>query len=116
MRNDIKPYHDNNGFYIVGLMDFLLKPDLMEQLQKSEIKDFDDAVSNTYCRRDSALFETETNLYNRSVLYAYSPRSTAKTVAIATKVAVRFGNFNINVYLCSAKTVAIATKVAVRIV
>ena len=24
MRNDIKPYHDNNGFYIVGLMDFLL--------------------------------------------------------------------------------------------
>ena len=36
MRDDIKPYHDNNGFYIVGLMDFLLKPDLMEQLQKSE--------------------------------------------------------------------------------
>lgn len=32
MRDDIKPYHDNNGFYIVGLMDFLLKPDLMEQL------------------------------------------------------------------------------------
>ena len=25
MRDDIKPYHDNNGFYIVGLMDFLLK-------------------------------------------------------------------------------------------
>ena len=24
MRDDIKPYHDNNGFYIVGLMDFLL--------------------------------------------------------------------------------------------
>ena len=89
MRDDIKPYHDNNGFYIVGLMDFLLKPDLMEQLQKSEIKDFDDAVSNTYCRRDSALFETETNLYNRSVLYAYFPRSTVKTVAIATKDAVR---------------------------
>ena len=49
-----------------------------------------------YCQQDSALFETETNLYNRSVLYAYSPRSTAKTVAIATKVAVRFENFNIN--------------------
>ena len=32
MRDDIKPYHDNNGFYIVELMDFLLKPDLMEQL------------------------------------------------------------------------------------
>ena len=32
MRDDIKPNHDNNGFYIVGLMDFLLKPDLMEQL------------------------------------------------------------------------------------
>ena len=32
MRDDIKPYHDNNGFYIVGVMDFLLKPDLMEQL------------------------------------------------------------------------------------
>lgn len=32
MRDDIKPYHDNNGFYIVGLIDFLLKPDLMEQL------------------------------------------------------------------------------------
>ena len=32
MRNDIKPYHDNNGFFIVGLMDFLLKPDLIEQL------------------------------------------------------------------------------------
>ena len=31
MRDDIKPYHDNNGFYIVGLMDFLLKPDLIEQ-------------------------------------------------------------------------------------
>lgn len=29
-------------------------------------------------------------------IYAYSPHSTAKTVAIATKVAVRFGNFNIN--------------------
>ena len=32
MRDDIKPYHGNNGFYIVGLMDFLLNPDLMEQL------------------------------------------------------------------------------------
>ena len=32
MRDDIKPYHDNTGFYIVGLMDFLLKPDLIEQL------------------------------------------------------------------------------------
>lgn len=32
MRDNIKPYHDNNGFYIVGLMDFLLKPDLIEQL------------------------------------------------------------------------------------
>lgn len=32
MRDDIKPYYDNNGFYIVGVMDFLLKPDLMEQL------------------------------------------------------------------------------------
>lgn len=32
MRDDIKPYHDNNGFYIVGLMDFSLKPDLIEQL------------------------------------------------------------------------------------
>lgn len=32
MRDDIKPYHDNNGFYIAGLMDFLLKPDLIEQL------------------------------------------------------------------------------------
>ena len=48
--------------------------------------------------------------------YAYFPRSTAKTVAIATKVAVIFGKFNINVYLCTAKTVVIATKVAVRIV
>ena len=48
--------------------------------------------------------------------YAYFPRSTAKTVAIATKVAVRFGNFNINVYLCSATFVAIATVFAVRIV
>jgi len=61
-------------------------------------------------------WDAATNLYNKSVLYAYFPRSTAKTVAIATKVAVRFGNFNINVYLCTAKTVAIATKVAVRIV
>ena len=33
--------------------------------------------------------DAETNLYNKSVLYAYFPRSTAKTVAIATKVAVR---------------------------
>ena len=32
MRDDIMPYHDNNGFYIVGLIDFLLKPDLIEQL------------------------------------------------------------------------------------
>lgn len=31
-RDDIKPYHDNNGFYIVGLMDFLLKPELLELL------------------------------------------------------------------------------------
>ena len=41
-------------------------------------------------------WDAETNLYNKSVLYAYFPGSTAKTVAIATKVAVRFGNFNIN--------------------
>ena len=33
--------------------------------------------------------DAATNLYNKSVLYAYFPRSTAKTVAIATKVAVR---------------------------
>ena len=38
---------------------------------------------------------------------------TAKTVAIATKVAVDFGVLSINTYLCTAKTVAIATKVAV---
>jgi predicted transcriptional regulator YheO len=38
---------------------------------------------------------------------------TAKTVAIATKVAVIFGVLCINAYLCTAKTVAIATKVAV---
>ena len=67
-----------------------------------------------------AFFDTETILYNKSVLYVYFyvcfPHSTAKTVAIATKVAVRFGDSNINVYLCTAKTVAIATKVAVRIV
>ncbi|MDO4181099.1 MAG: ATP-binding protein [Bacteroidales bacterium] len=30
MRDDIKPYHDNNGFYLIGLMDFLLKPDLLK--------------------------------------------------------------------------------------
>lgn len=29
MRDGIKPYHDNNGFYLIGLMDFLLKPDLI---------------------------------------------------------------------------------------
>ena len=33
--------------------------------------------------------DAATNLYNKSVLYAYFPRSTAKTVAIATKVAIR---------------------------
>ena len=32
MRDDIKPSHDNHGFYIVGLMDFVLKPDFMEHL------------------------------------------------------------------------------------
>ena len=32
VRNDIMPYHNTNGFYIIGLMDFLLKPDLLEQL------------------------------------------------------------------------------------
>lgn len=32
VRDDIKPYHDNNGFYIVGLLDFLLKPELLELL------------------------------------------------------------------------------------
>lgn len=32
VRDDIKPYHDNNGFYLVGLMDFLLEPNLMEQI------------------------------------------------------------------------------------
>ena len=31
VRDDIKPYHDDNGFYIVGLMDFLLKPNLMDE-------------------------------------------------------------------------------------
>ena len=30
VRDDIRPYHDNNGFYLVGLMDFLLEPNLME--------------------------------------------------------------------------------------
>lgn len=32
VRDDIRPYHNDNGFYIVGLMDFLLEPNLMEQL------------------------------------------------------------------------------------
>ena len=32
VRSDIMPYHNTNGFYIIGLMDFLLKPDLLEQL------------------------------------------------------------------------------------
>lgn len=32
VRDDIRPYHDNNGFYMVGLMDFLLEPNLMEQI------------------------------------------------------------------------------------
>ncbi len=32
VRNDIMPYHDNNGFYIIGLMDFLLKPNMLEIL------------------------------------------------------------------------------------
>lgn len=32
VRDDIRPYHDNNGFYLVGLMDFLLEPNLMEQI------------------------------------------------------------------------------------
>ena len=51
-----------------------------------------------------------------TMILVYFPHFTAKTVAIATKVAVRFGDSNINVYLCTAKTVATATKVAVRIV
>ena len=32
VRDDIRPYHDNNGFYLVGLMDFLLEPNLIEQI------------------------------------------------------------------------------------
>lgn len=32
VRDDIRPYHDDNGFYIVGLMDFLLEPVMMEQV------------------------------------------------------------------------------------
>ena len=32
VRNDIMPYHDNNGFYTIGLMDFLLKPNMLELL------------------------------------------------------------------------------------
>lgn len=32
VRDDIKPYHNHDGFYLVGLFDFLLKPELIEQL------------------------------------------------------------------------------------
>ena len=45
-----------------------------------------------------------------------SALSTANLVAIETFFAVIFGIFNINSYLCTAKTVAIATKFAVRII
>lgn len=31
MRNDIMPYHDENGFLILGLKDFLLNPDSLDQ-------------------------------------------------------------------------------------
>ena len=27
MRNDIMPYHDENGFLVIGLLEFLLNPD-----------------------------------------------------------------------------------------
>lgn len=30
MRNDIMPYHDDNGFLVIGLLDFLLNPNSME--------------------------------------------------------------------------------------
>lgn len=30
VRDDIKPYYDNNGFYNIGLMDFLLYPESLE--------------------------------------------------------------------------------------
>ena len=26
MRNDMMPYHDDNGFLVIGLLDFLLNP------------------------------------------------------------------------------------------
>lgn len=29
--NDIMPYHDENGFLILGLKDFLLNPDSLDQ-------------------------------------------------------------------------------------
>ena len=45
-----------------------------------------------------------------------SALSTANLVVIATFFAVTFGIFNINSYFCTAKTVAIATKFAVRII
>lgn len=32
VRDDIRAYHDINGFYLVGLMDFLLNPNLLEQI------------------------------------------------------------------------------------
>ena len=31
MRNDIMPYHDDNGFLVIGLMDFLLDPNSMSK-------------------------------------------------------------------------------------
>ena len=30
LRNDIMPYHDENGFLIIGLIDFLLNPDSLD--------------------------------------------------------------------------------------
>jgi len=30
VRNDIKPYYDENGFLIMGLFDFLLNPQSLE--------------------------------------------------------------------------------------
>ena len=30
MRDDIMPYHDDNGFLVIGLLDFLLNPNSMD--------------------------------------------------------------------------------------
>ena len=30
MRNDMMPYHDDNGFLVIGLLDFLLHPNSLD--------------------------------------------------------------------------------------